>query len=73
MQIEPRVNVALGSGREASIEIPLDALRFAVTIENGKTVREVVDLAELKRCYPVAANLIAEVVAAAIRVPLVQA
>jgi hypothetical protein len=62
------VPVSLGSGRDAWIEVDLDGLRFVVWIENGKTTREVVDLAELKRCYPVAANLIADVLAGAIRV-----
>jgi hypothetical protein len=63
----PTILVGLGSGREAWLSPDLSSLRFRLETENDKTTEETLTLAELKTALPNATNLVADVVAEAIR------
>lgn len=64
---KPLIPVGLGSGRDAWLEVELDSFRFRLEVENGRGTVESLTLAELKTRLPIVANLVAEVVAEAIR------
>jgi hypothetical protein len=64
---KPTILIGLGSGQEGWLSIDLDSLRFVLEIENGKRTADSLNLTELKSQLPNAANLVAEVVAEAIR------
>ncbi len=63
----PTILMGLGSGQEAWLIVELGTLRFRLEIENGKSTVESLTLDELKTQYPRQANLLADVLAEAVR------
>lgn len=68
MTRNPIIAVSLGSGRDGWISVDLASLRFTLEVENGKTTTELLTLAELRRRFPNVSNIVAEVLASAVRV-----
>ena len=64
---KPTILVGLGSGREGWLSIELDSLKFTLEIENGKRTEEILSLSELKTRYPNIADLVADILAQAVR------
>ncbi len=63
----PTILIGLGSGQEGWLSIELDSLKFVLEVENGKRTVETLSLAELKTRLPNIANLVAEILAEAVR------
>ena len=64
---KPSLLVGLGSGREAWLSIELDSLRFVLETEERKPTVETLSLSELKDRLPGLTNLVAEVLAQAVK------
>jgi hypothetical protein len=64
---QPTILVGLGSGREGWLSIDLDSLRFILEVENGKRTVDTLSLSELKSRLPSVSNLVADVLAEAVR------
>jgi hypothetical protein len=63
----PTILIGLGSGQKGWLSIELDSLKFVLEVENGKRTVETLSLAELKTRLPNIANLVAEILAEAVR------
>jgi hypothetical protein len=63
----PTILIGLGSGQEGWLSIELDSLKFILEVENGKRTVETLSLAELKSRLPNIANLVADILAEAVR------
>jgi hypothetical protein len=67
MSRRPTIPVGLSSGQEGWLTVDLDAIRFILEVENGRRTEETLNLADLKKRLPSLSNIVAEVVAEAIR------
>lgn len=67
MSRRPTIAIGLGSGQEGWLTVDLDTLRFQLEIENGRKTAETLTLTDLKTRLPSIANIVAEIVAEAIR------
>jgi hypothetical protein len=65
---KPILPIAMGSGREGWLSVELESLKFTLEIENGKRTEETLNLAELKTRFPGIADMVANVLAQAVRV-----
>ena len=63
----PTIMIGLGSGQEGWLTVDLETLRFKLEIENGKKTTEVLSVQDLKVRLPHTANVMADVLAEAIR------
>ena len=63
----PTLLIGLSSGQEAWLTIDLASIRFTLEIENGKQTTETLTVQDLRARLPHAANVVASVLAEAVR------
>lgn len=63
----PTLCIGLASGQEGWLTVDLDSVRFCLEIENGKRTVETLNIQELKMRLPITANVMAQILAEAVR------